>query len=73
MTVTADQIEAGTTYAVTFPRGMHKTDFAKCLQMGRKYGTYDPATRTWEITPQGSHGTAVIREMIDRGATATEA
>lgn len=73
MNLTPDQIEAGTAYAVTLPRGMHKADFAKCLQMARRHGTYDAAARTWAITPQGSQGTAVIRDMISRGAAVTEA
>ncbi len=67
------EITAGTTYAISLPRHMAKTDFTKCLTMARKYGRYDAGTRTWEMTPQGSHGTACVREMIERGAEVTEA
>lgn len=68
MALTRNDITAGETYVISFPRGMHKTDFTKCLTMARRNGSYDGAARTWEITPQGSHGTAVVAEMADRGA-----
>ena len=70
--MTAAEITAGT-YTVSFPRTMHKADFAKCLQMARKAGTYDGASKTWTITVQGSHSAAVVAEMADRGAEVTAA
>jgi len=70
--MTAAEITAGT-YTVSFPRGMHKADFAKCLQMARRIGTYDSGTKTWTLTVQGSQTAACVREMIDRGAEVTAA
>lgn len=65
------EIETGKTYTVSFPRGMSKTDFAKCLKMAQKLGTR--AGGSWTITVEGLHSAGVVREMIDRGAQVTEA
>lgn len=61
-------VTAGHDYIVKFPQGMHKADFAKCLTMARKLGRYSAPLKSWIITPAGSHGTACVHEMIDRGA-----
>lgn len=65
------EITTGTTYQVTFPRGMAKTDFSKCLTMARKLGTFSAGS--WTITVQGSHGASCVREMAERGAEVAEA
>lgn len=65
------EIETGKTYTVSFPRGMAKTDFAKCLKMAQKLGRRDGGS--WTITVEGLHSAGVVAEMIDRGAQVTEA
>jgi hypothetical protein len=64
-------ITTGGTYRVTFPQGMAKTDFTKCLRMARKLGKFDGAA--WTITVQGTQGAASVREMASRGADVQEA
>jgi hypothetical protein len=66
-------ITAGTTYRVTFPKGMSKTDFTKCLRMARRLGKFDGAEQAWTITVQGTQGAASVREMASRGADVREA
>lgn len=63
-------LTTGTTCTVTFPHGMAKTDFAKCLRMARRLGTYSGSK--WTITITGPHAASCVSEMADRGATVEE-
>jgi len=60
------EITEGQVYTVTFPRGMAKTDFNKCLRMARRYGCFSAGS--WTIQVTGGLVASCVREMIDRGA-----
>lgn len=68
-------IETGKTYKVTFPKGMHKSDFAKSLSMAKKIhgASYDGGSKTWTIPADWNITVSRLSEMAERGATVEEA
>jgi hypothetical protein len=64
-------IQIGQIYTATFPRGMGKTDFNKCLSMARRYGRF--AGGSWTIKVTGHQVQSCVTEMAARGAVISAA